>query len=213
MEFRSVLNARTYFVLQNASVDSNKNLHVTPICLMQPFPSIRLIRPYTLGRCSGGVRISSAYARFELRPQFRSLATLLSTSTSTFKQHHHMGGGPELPTRSSASSFSIMHRAPAAMVTKPMVDPDIEIRTPRDPNTLSNYHNYVTRHTSVDFEIDFEKKRLVGKAILKMESLTDEAVEVTLDSRYDLLKAVSTHAAPLHEHLNYRDGNSMTGHD
>jgi len=99
------------------------------------------------------------------------------------------------------------------MVTKPMVDPDIEIRTPRDPNTLSNYHNYVTRHTSVDFEIDFEKKRLVGKAILKMESLTDEAVEVTLDSRYDLLKAVSTHAAPLHEHLNYRDGNSMTGHD
>lgn len=74
-----------------------------------------------------------------------------------------------------------MHRAPAAMVTKPV---DVEVRTPRDPNTLSNYHNYVTRHTSVDFEIDFEKKRLVGSVVLKLESLVDEKVDVVLDSRY-----------------------------
>jgi hypothetical protein len=67
------------------------------------------------------------------------------------------------------------------MVTKPV---DVEIRTPRDPNTLSNYHNYVTRHTSVDFEIEFEKKRLVGKVVLRLESLTNEEVDVTLDSRY-----------------------------
>lgn len=77
-----------------------------------------------------------------------------------------------------------MHRAPAAMVTQPSVDPDIEIKTPRDPNTLANYHNYVTRHTSVDFEIDFEKKRLVGDVVLKMESLTSEVVDVVLDARY-----------------------------
>ena len=70
------------------------------------------------------------------------------------------------------------------MVTKPMTDPDVEIRTPRDPNTLSNYHNYVTRHTSVDFEIDFAKKRLVGKVVLKLESLTDGKVDVVLDARY-----------------------------
>jgi leukotriene-A4 hydrolase len=70
------------------------------------------------------------------------------------------------------------------MVTKPMINPDIVIRTPRDPNTLSNYHNYVTRHTSVDFAIEFEKKRLVGKVVLTMESCTDEGVGVTLDSRY-----------------------------
>ncbi|KAH7382556.1 leukotriene A-4 hydrolase [Phaeosphaeria sp. MPI-PUGE-AT-0046c] len=67
------------------------------------------------------------------------------------------------------------------MVTKPV---DVEIRTPRDPNTLSNYHNYVTRHTSVDFEIDFEKKRLVGSVVLKMESLVDEKVDVVLDSSF-----------------------------
>jgi hypothetical protein len=69
------------------------------------------------------------------------------------------------------------------MVAKPV---DVEIRTPRDPNTLSNYHNYVTRHTSVDFEIDFEKKRLVGSVVLRLESLVDgdEKVDVVLDSRY-----------------------------
>jgi leukotriene-A4 hydrolase len=78
-----------------------------------------------------------------------------------------------------------MHRSPAAMVTKPMADPNIEIRTPRDPNTLSNYHNFVTRHTSVDFDIDFQKKRLFGSVVLTLECLTDEEVkEVVLDSRY-----------------------------
>lgn len=71
------------------------------------------------------------------------------------------------------------------MVTKPTSDPSrVEIRTPRDPNTLSNYHNFVTRHTSVDFDIDFERKRLFGSVVLKLECLTDEDVkEVVLDSR------------------------------
>jgi leukotriene-A4 hydrolase len=93
-----------------------------------------------------------------------------------------MGGGPVFPTQ----PFSTMHRSPAAMVTKPMTDPNVEIRTPRDPNTLSNYHNYVTRHTSVDFEIDFEKKRMVGTVVLKMESFVDgdAKVDVVLDSKY-----------------------------
>ncbi|CAO2652965.1 Nn.00g023760.m01.CDS01 [Neocucurbitaria sp. VM-36] len=78
-----------------------------------------------------------------------------------------------------------MHRAPAAIVTKPMTDPNITIRTPRDPNTLSNYHNLVTRHTSVDFNIDFEKKRLYGSVTLTLESLTDEEVkDVVLDCSY-----------------------------
>lgn len=83
-----------------------------------------------------------------------------------------------------ARFFATMHRSPAAMVTKPMTDPNIEIRTPRDPNTLSNYHNFVTRHTSVDFDIDFQRKRLFGSVVLRLECLTDEDVkEVVLDSR------------------------------
>ncbi|KAI4922654.1 hypothetical protein J4E90_001087 [Alternaria incomplexa] len=71
------------------------------------------------------------------------------------------------------------------MLTKPMADPNIEIRTPRDPNTLSNYHNFVTRHTSVDFDIDFQKKRLFGSVVLTLECLTDEDVkDVVLDSSF-----------------------------
>lgn len=78
-----------------------------------------------------------------------------------------------------------MHRAPVAMMARAGTDPDVEIRTPRDPNTLSNYHNYVTKHTSVDFEIDFERKRLVGKVELTMQSLVDAEVNVpvVLDAR------------------------------
>lgn len=73
------------------------------------------------------------------------------------------------------------------MVTRPMADPNIEIRTPRDPNTLSNYHNFLTKHTSVDFDVDFKSKRLFGSVVLTLESLTDEDVkEVVLDSRYVL---------------------------
>ncbi|OAL48063.1 leukotriene A-4 hydrolase [Pyrenochaeta sp. DS3sAY3a] len=66
-----------------------------------------------------------------------------------------------------------------------MADPNATITTPRDPNTLSNYHNYVTRHTSVDFDIDFEKKRLYGSVTLTFESLTDEKVkDIVLDSSF-----------------------------
>lgn len=71
------------------------------------------------------------------------------------------------------------------MATRPKADPEVQIRMPRDPNTLSNYNNYVTRHTSVDFEIDFEAKKLAGFVELTLESLTSEKVgSVVLDTRY-----------------------------
>ena len=71
------------------------------------------------------------------------------------------------------------------MVTKPMTDPNITISTPRDPNTLSNYHNFVTRHTAANFEIDFEKKILKGGVVLTLESLTDkESKEIVLDTSF-----------------------------
>jgi leukotriene-A4 hydrolase len=156
-----------------------------------------IARDYFKGSFLKCGRFRSAYATTELRPRtgrcFTSrspalklfLSTYTSSSTSLGKHRpsvKHMGGGPTLPSRFSTTT---MHRAPAAMVTKPLTDPDIQIKTPRDPNTLSNYHNYVTRHTSVDFEIDFEKKRLTGSVVLRLESLVDEGeVDVVLDSRY-----------------------------
>ena len=68
------------------------------------------------------------------------------------------------------------------MVTNPA---DVVVNTPRDPNTLSNYHNFVTRHTTAEFEIDFEEKVLRGGVELRLESLTEgETKEVVLDTRY-----------------------------
>jgi hypothetical protein len=156
----------------------------------------RTLSPYTrstsiaLSRSIGGTRsISVCYSNrdveFQLSeprvPRLQPKKSEDKTTPNTLVQP--MGGGPKYP--SASLSTANMHRAPAAMVTKPMTNPDVEIKTPRDPNTLSNYHNYVTRHTSVDFDIDFEKKRLVGSVVLRMESLVDgDDVDVVLDSRY-----------------------------
>ncbi|KAF2094168.1 leukotriene A-4 hydrolase [Rhizodiscina lignyota] len=55
---------------------------------------------------------------------------------------------------------------------------------PRDPNTLSNYDDVRTTHVVANFEIDFEKKRLVGSVLLKLKSLTDNLKSVVLDTSY-----------------------------
>lgn len=53
----------------------------------------------------------------------------------------------------------------------------------RDPNTLSNYNQWLTRHTTVHFHINFEKQRLEGSVLLDLESLTDkESKEIILDT-------------------------------
>ncbi|WZH43661.1 peptidase family M1-domain-containing protein [Fusarium acuminatum] len=55
----------------------------------------------------------------------------------------------------------------------------------RDPSTLSNYGAWRTRHTTANFNIDFEKKALKGSVVLQLESQTDkESKEIILDSRY-----------------------------
>jgi hypothetical protein len=55
----------------------------------------------------------------------------------------------------------------------------------RDPNTLSNYDQFITSHITANFDIDFDKKHLSGNVILKLKSLTDDGTKVIkLDSRY-----------------------------
>ena len=53
----------------------------------------------------------------------------------------------------------------------------------RDPNTLSNYDKFRTRHITADFKIDFQKKRLEGKVSLNLQVL-DKAAEIVLDSSF-----------------------------
>ena len=56
---------------------------------------------------------------------------------------------------------------------------------PRDPNTLSNYNNWKTKHTIADLAIDFKKQRLAGTVTLKLESITEkESEEIILDTSF-----------------------------
>jgi len=57
------------------------------------------------------------------------------------------------------------------------------IHQPRDPNTLSNYNAWRTKHTTADFEIDFDTKRLKGVVHLTLEHLAKHEKKVVLDTR------------------------------
>lgn len=107
----------------------------------------------------------------------RTTSILTSTSSSAPQPRNC----PRAWNRTRA--FATMHKAPAAKITGG--DPDVTINTPRDPNTLSNYHNFLTKHTVANFEIDFEKKVLHGGVELTFESLTEgETKDIVLDTRY-----------------------------
>ncbi|XWW92761.1 hypothetical protein V2A60_000687 [Cordyceps javanica] len=55
----------------------------------------------------------------------------------------------------------------------------------RDPTTLSNYGLWRTRHTDVDFRVDFDGKRLHGAVTLRLERQAAEAgALVVLDTRF-----------------------------
>jgi leukotriene-A4 hydrolase len=59
------------------------------------------------------------------------------------------------------------------------------ITPPRDPNTLSNYNHWKTKHTIADLAIDFKKQRLTGTVTLKLESITEkESEEIILDTSF-----------------------------
>ncbi|KAF1813311.1 leukotriene A-4 hydrolase [Eremomyces bilateralis CBS 781.70] len=61
----------------------------------------------------------------------------------------------------------------------------------RDPNTLSNYDEFVTRHITANLEVDFEGRRLSGDVVLRMRSVTGEGDRVVLDTSYVDIKGIS----------------------
>ena len=58
------------------------------------------------------------------------------------------------------------------------------IHQPRDPNTLSNYNAWRTKHTVANFEIDFDAKRLKGTVELILERLAKDEKRIVLDTSY-----------------------------
>ena len=67
----------------------------------------------------------------------------------------------------------------------------------RDPNTLSNYDAWRTKHTTANFKVDFAQKVLRGNVILELESQTDKASkEIILDSSYLSVADIKLNSAP-----------------
>ena len=62
--------------------------------------------------------------------------------------------------------------------------------TPRDPNTLSNYNDYRTKHTIADFAIDFKAQKLSGTVTLELESITGTSEEIILDTSFLDIKGI-----------------------
>ena len=59
------------------------------------------------------------------------------------------------------------------------------INVPRDPNTLSNYNNFRTTHTTVNFNILFETQQIAGNVVHTLKSTTNaESREIILDSSF-----------------------------
>ena len=46
-----------------------------------------------------------------------------------------------------------------------------------DPTTQSNHHSITTRHLSLEWTVDFEIKKIVGKAEYELERVGNGAVD------------------------------------
>jgi leukotriene-A4 hydrolase len=74
---------------------------------------------------------------------------------------------------------------------------NITSNPPRDPNTLSNYNNWRTAHTTANFEILFEEQRLSGNVVLTLKSITNpETKEIVLDTSYLDISEIKVNGNP-----------------
>lgn len=90
------------------------------------------------------------------------------------------------------SSHQLQFHPQPAMVTQRSNMTTTVVLSPRDPNTISNYHEFITRHTTVNLEIDFKKKALKGRVDLVLDSLNHgTSQEIILDSSYVEVSSVT----------------------
>ncbi|KAK3327366.1 peptidase family M1-domain-containing protein [Cercophora scortea] len=77
----------------------------------------------------------------------------------------------------------------------------------RDPNTLSNYDAWRTRHTTANLQVDFAGKCLRGNVVIELESQTDKAsTEIILDSSYVAVSDIKYNSAPSKWEVKDRQG-------
>ena len=59
------------------------------------------------------------------------------------------------------------------------------INPPRDPNTLSNYNNWISTHITANLEILFDQKKLAGNVVHQLKSITHcESQDILLDTNF-----------------------------
>ncbi|KAL2002046.1 hypothetical protein VTN02DRAFT_728 [Thermoascus thermophilus] len=59
------------------------------------------------------------------------------------------------------------------------------INPPRDPNTLSNYNNWISTHVTANLDILFDQQKLAGNVIHKLKSITNgESRDIILDTNH-----------------------------
>lgn len=57
------------------------------------------------------------------------------------------------------------------------------INAPRDPNTLSNYNNWLSTHVTANLEILFDQKKLAGNVVHRLKSTTEsQSRDILLDT-------------------------------
>lgn len=76
-----------------------------------------------------------------------------------------------------------MHKAPAATVSRPKDPAPDSLDKPRDPNTLSNYHQWRAHHVTNVLEIDFDGKRVHGTTSIVVKKQIGASDEIVLDTR------------------------------
>lgn len=104
-------------------------------------------------------------------PQLRSLATKRSDFRPPYR----------LSCTSSVGSFALF----TPFQRRRMATTTTSIQRPRDPNTLSNYTAWASRHVTANFEIVFDQKKLVGNVVHQLESKTDgETQEIIFDTSF-----------------------------
>lgn len=59
----------------------------------------------------------------------------------------------------------------------------LEAASPRgDPNSVANYHEFITRHLDLEWNVDFDQKKLSGSVVLKVERLSATENVLSLDA-------------------------------
>jgi leukotriene-A4 hydrolase len=71
------------------------------------------------------------------------------------------------------------------------------INPPRDPNTLSNYNNWVSTHITANFDILFDQRKLAGNVVHRLQSITDaQSRDIILDANHLDIGAVKVDGKP-----------------